>query len=362
MEAGVRAWPPARRPADPRGFPASTSPSAVALDQLSRDVPHGSRPHLRVARRRCYSPPDENANTADGERSMVDLELDDGLAVITIDRPHARNAISLETMDQLEKALDGAAGRRGAGASPAPATGPSSPVATSRNSARCAPKRDASAMAFRMRSICDRIAGFPGPGDRSAERPRPGRRRRVRGGRRHPGGRRRHQDRVQPGVRWRSCRRGAAPSGSSRWSATARRCCWPAPARILGAAEAERIGLVDQVLPRASFDERLARSRPLAGHRPAGEIKRVMKGVADHRGRRGLRAAVGVRRTLGRRRQSDEARQVRSRSVSAPRSRIGSLPSQLDGGLADELAHAGGDFVVFHDLDDLVAGLFGGST
>ncbi len=41
---------------------------------------------------------------------MVDLELDDGLAVITIDRPHARNAISLETMDQFEKALDGAEG------------------------------------------------------------------------------------------------------------------------------------------------------------------------------------------------------------------------------------------------------------
>ena len=41
---------------------------------------------------------------------MVDLEFDDGLAVITIDRPQARNAISLETMDQLEKALDGAEG------------------------------------------------------------------------------------------------------------------------------------------------------------------------------------------------------------------------------------------------------------
>ena len=41
---------------------------------------------------------------------MVDLEFDDGLAVITIDRPHARNAISLETMDQFDKALDGADG------------------------------------------------------------------------------------------------------------------------------------------------------------------------------------------------------------------------------------------------------------
>ena len=38
---------------------------------------------------------------------MVDLEFDDGLAVLTIDRPHARNAISLDTMAQLEKALDG---------------------------------------------------------------------------------------------------------------------------------------------------------------------------------------------------------------------------------------------------------------
>src|SRR3982074_2797918 len=52
----------------------------------------------------------ENANTADGERLTVDLELTDGLAVVTLDRPHARNAISLETMDQLEKALDGAEG------------------------------------------------------------------------------------------------------------------------------------------------------------------------------------------------------------------------------------------------------------
>src|SRR4051794_41607463 len=52
----------------------------------------------------------ENANTANGERLMVDLEIDDGLAIITIDRPHARNAISLETMDQLDKALDGAEG------------------------------------------------------------------------------------------------------------------------------------------------------------------------------------------------------------------------------------------------------------
>ena len=43
---------------------------------------------------------------------MVDLELDDGLAVVTIDRPQARNAIAPETMDQLDEALDAAKGAR----------------------------------------------------------------------------------------------------------------------------------------------------------------------------------------------------------------------------------------------------------
>lgn len=43
---------------------------------------------------------------------MVDIEVDQGLAVLTIDRPHARNAIALDTMEQLEKALDAAQGAR----------------------------------------------------------------------------------------------------------------------------------------------------------------------------------------------------------------------------------------------------------
>ncbi|MGV0802861.1 enoyl-CoA hydratase/isomerase family protein, partial [Mycolicibacterium elephantis] len=41
---------------------------------------------------------------------MVELEWDGALAVITIDRPEARNAIAPETMEQLDKALDGADG------------------------------------------------------------------------------------------------------------------------------------------------------------------------------------------------------------------------------------------------------------
>ncbi|MGH3643839.1 MAG: enoyl-CoA hydratase/isomerase family protein, partial [Mycobacterium sp.] len=93
---------------------------------------------------------------------MVDLETDDGLAVITIDRPHARNAISLETMDQLADALDGADGARalvikGAGEKAFVSGGDLKELALLRTEA------DAAAMAWKMRSVCDRIAAFPGP-------------------------------------------------------------------------------------------------------------------------------------------------------------------------------------------------------
>jgi enoyl-CoA hydratase len=48
---------------------------------------------------------------------------------------------------------------------------------------------------------------------------------------------------------------------------------------IVGAAEAEQLGLVDRVIPRASFDSGWRDlARAMAG-RPAGEIKRVMKGA-----------------------------------------------------------------------------------
>ena len=85
-----------------------------------------------------------------------------GLAVITIDRPHARNAISLETMDQFDKALDGAEGAAalvitGAGDRAFVSGGDLKELSALRT------EREAGAMAWRMRSICDRIAGFAGP-------------------------------------------------------------------------------------------------------------------------------------------------------------------------------------------------------
>src|SRR5215470_15915297 len=93
---------------------------------------------------------------------MLDLELDNGLAVLTIDRPHARNAIALDTMDQLEKAIDAAAGAsalviRGAGDKAFVSGGDIKELSALRT------ELDAAAMAWRMRSICDRIAGFPTP-------------------------------------------------------------------------------------------------------------------------------------------------------------------------------------------------------
>ena len=177
---------------------------------------------------------EENANIASENGQMVDLELDDGLAVLTIDRPHARNAISLDTMAELEKALDAldasadarALVIKGAGDKAFVSGGDLKELAAIRTT------EEASAMAWRMRTICDRLARIPRSGDRRAERSRVRRRRRGGGRRRHPGGGRRHQDRLQPGVPGDHAglgRRGAA-GGAGR--TRARLCCWQAPARF----------------------------------------------------------------------------------------------------------------------------------
>lgn len=208
---------------------------------------------------------------------MVDVELDDGLAVITIDRPHARNAISLETMDQLEKALDSADGARalvitGAGDRAFVSGGDLKELSALRT------ELDASAMAFRMRTICDRIAGFPGPTIAALN------------GHALGGGAefavsadiRVAADDIKIGFNqvaleimpaWGGAERLVALVGYSQALLLA------GSGTIIGAAEAERLGLVDRVIPRASFDSGWRDlARAMAG-RPAGEIKRVMKGA-----------------------------------------------------------------------------------
>ncbi|MGB3352927.1 MAG: enoyl-CoA hydratase/isomerase family protein [Mycobacterium sp.] len=209
---------------------------------------------------------------------MVDLEIDDdGLAVITIDRPQARNAISLETMDQLETALDGAEGAAalvltGAGDRAFVSGGDLKELSALRTEAQAA------AMAFRMRSICDRIAGFPAPVVAALN------------GHALGGGAefavaadiRVASDDIKIGFNqvalaimpaWGGAERLVSLVGYSRALLLA------GTGRIVEAAEAERIGLIDQVFPRASFDEQWhAIGRSLAAA-PAGEVKRVMRGV-----------------------------------------------------------------------------------
>ena len=209
---------------------------------------------------------------------MVYLEVDDGLAVLTIDRPHARNAIALDTMQQLEKALDAAAGARalvikGAGDRAFVSGGDLKELSTLRT------EEDAAAMAKRMRSICDQLASFPAPVIAALN------------GHAFGGG---AEVAVAADIRvaaddikiafnqvdleimpaWGGAERLAALVGKGRALLLA------GSGRTLNAAEAERIGLVDLVLPRSAFDEGWRSvARSLARH-PATEIKRVISGVS----------------------------------------------------------------------------------
>jgi enoyl-CoA hydratase len=96
------------------------------------------------------------------ERAAVSLELDEGIATVTVDRPAVRNAISPATMDALDHALDAAAAAdvlviRGSGDRAFISGGDLKELAKIRT------HEAAAAMAIRMRRLCDRIATFPGP-------------------------------------------------------------------------------------------------------------------------------------------------------------------------------------------------------
>lgn len=213
---------------------------------------------------------------------MIDLDVDQGLAVVTIDRPQARNAISLATMDELEKALDAAAGARalvirGAGDRAFVSGGDLKELAAIRSEA------DATDMAWRMRGICDRIAGFPAPVIAALN------------GHALGGGAevavaadiRVAADDIRIGFNqvtlaimpaWGGAERLAALVGEGRALMLA------GSGVVLDAVRAQRLGLVDEVLPRAAFEEgwrSLARS---LAHAPAAEIKRVVTGGTSAHG------------------------------------------------------------------------------
>ncbi|UXA16540.1 enoyl-CoA hydratase/isomerase family protein [Mycobacterium sp. SMC-4] len=208
---------------------------------------------------------------------MVDLEIDNGLAIITIDRPHARNAISLETMDQLDRALDEAQGAAalaltGAGDRAFVSGGDLKELSALRT------VEQAAAMSFRMRSICDRVARFPGPTVAALN------------GHALGGGAefavaadiRLAADDIKIGFNqvalaimpaWGGAERLVELVGYSKALLLA------GTGRILAAAEAERVGLVDQVIPRASFDEQWRLIARSLATEPARQVKRVMGGV-----------------------------------------------------------------------------------
>src|ERR1700741_633634 len=215
------------------------------------------------------------------QKRMVDLEFDresKGLAVLTIDRPHARNAIALDTMEQLEKAIDAAAGAqalviKGSGDRAFVSGGDLKELSALRT------EEDASAMAKRMRSICDQLAGFPAPVVAALN------------GHAFGGGAEVavaadilvaaddikiafNQVELEIMPAWGGAERLATLVGKGRALLLA------GTGRTLHAGEAARIGLVDLVLPRPAFEE-VWRSvaRSLARH-PATEIKRVINGVS----------------------------------------------------------------------------------
>ena len=208
---------------------------------------------------------------------MVDLERSDGLAVITIDRPHARNAIALSTMGELEEALDAAEGAlalviRGGGDRAFVSGGDLKELAALRT------LDEASGMARRMRAVCDRIAAFPAPVVAAVN------------GHALGGGAevavsadiRIAADDIKIGFNQVSLEIMPAWGGAERLAALVgrgRALMLAGTGTILGAGEAERLGLIDRVVPRASFDDEWRSLATALANRPAGQIKRVVSGA-----------------------------------------------------------------------------------
>lgn len=210
-------------------------------------------------------------------RDELDVQLDDGLAIITIDRPHARNAIAPETMEQLDRALDKVAGAQalvitGGGDRAFVSGGDLKQLAALRT------EPEAAAMAWRMRGLCDRIAAFPAPVIAAMN------------GHALGGG---AEVAVAADIRiaaadvkiafnqvslaimpaWGGAERLGRLVGHSEALLLA------GSGTMLDAAEAHRIGLINRVVPRESFDaEWRALARSLA-NTSAGEIKRVLGGA-----------------------------------------------------------------------------------
>ena len=130
----------------------------------------------------------------------VSVEVDTGVAVVTIDRPEARNAIGFATADELDAALDRVLAAdaavlvvRGGGDRAFVSGGDLKELRAVRT------HDQAEAMARRIPTAPRPGRGVPRAGRGGAQRSRLRRRRRGRRRRRHPRRRARRHDRLQPG-------------------------------------------------------------------------------------------------------------------------------------------------------------------
>ena len=208
------------------------------------------------------------------------VSLADGVAVLTVDRPGVRNAISPATMDGLDAALDSVESAavlviRGGGDRAFISGGDLKELAKIRSF------DDAVAMAVRMRRLCDRIATFPAPVIAALN------------GHALGGGAEVavaadirvacddvtiafNQSRLAIMPAWGGAERLAGLVGRSQALLLA------TTGERTGAAEALRIGLVDRVYPRPSFESSWRSLAAAIAASPSRSIKSVIAAAAPH--------------------------------------------------------------------------------
>jgi enoyl-CoA hydratase/carnithine racemase len=215
-----------------------------------------------------------------GGAVLLEVSASAGIAVITVDRPGARNAISLETMDALDTALDAAASAsvlviRGGGDRAFVSGGDLKDLARIRNF------EGAVAMATRMRRLCDRLATFPAPVVAALN------------GHAFGGGAEVcvaadirvavadatiafNQAKLAIMPAWGGAERLAGLVGRSQALLLA------TTGERVGAPEALRIGLLDRVYPRESFGSSWRSLAAAIAASPSREIKKVIAAAAPH--------------------------------------------------------------------------------
>jgi enoyl-CoA hydratase/carnithine racemase len=216
-----------------------------------------------------------------GSGAEVLTTVADGVAVLTVDRPEVRNAISPATMDALESALDAVVSSaavlviRGGGDRAFVSGGDLKELAKIRTF------DGAVSMAVRMRRLCDRIATFPAPVIA------------VLNGHALGGGAEVavaadirvaaddvtigfNQSRLAIMPAWGGAERLAGVVGRSQALLLA------TTGERIPAAEALRIGLFDRVYPRSSFEASWRALAALIASSPSRSIKSVIAAAAPH--------------------------------------------------------------------------------